>query len=842
MKDLPYSQSLKSNFTSELRWSENMQLGFLLSGSLRIRHTNHVREYLMHDIFFFLPFESWSVIQEDSDTMVFMLEIEPDFLKTTCPDIKRLYLQRHHLTADLTNTIYRKACRYYSSIVFNDLKKELCSDMKVLSAVTNLITLIFETYGITKDEIAAKDYNEERTVRILSYLEEHYTEKISVSDIASHVGLHPQYFSTFFKNRFGVKFIDYLTTFRINSSLPDLLRTDHSILEVAIDHGFSNHKTYATAFRKLYGCSPTEYRKSDSSRPSALSSQTEDIDPKTGLGVFSYFRQFIKDDNEFVPASHTATERTLEFTPRTMKKQGDIRNRLSLSAGRALAVLRSNLREQILKARLDFNLTYLRIRDIFSDSLYIYYENSAGEPIFSFQNLDEVFDFLVDNGITPFPEIGYMPERLASKKQYAGYLYRPNVSAPKSVSIWKELIRSFLTHYLERYGAENLHNWYFDFWVSPDLKMKLAYWYGSMEEFFEFYAATWQVFHEVDPELKLGTPNFSSLSGFPWYDSFFRYAASCGIKPAYVSVHLYGSEARDPSPSNESLEQVDSRRFSVSDPQSMIENLHFLREIMGNNGFSELPLVISDMNLSFLPRDLVRETCYMGPWLCYNFVQSLDLAQEISFWAISDIHEETFPENTLFYGGPGAMDYRGLKKAAYNTLTLITKLKGKILDKGDYYILTEHEGSYQLLLFNLIEFDEMYARIDNTVIDRTHRYNIYRNDGSLLVHLLLHVTAGSYLIKKREVNRNYGSAYDIWAGIGFPEDLRDDVEEYIRTSSVPRLTFTTQDVNEALILDEIVPAHGVVLLEIERFTKAENLTQTSRRSVLKPIPHTSSSS
>lgn len=122
-----------------------------------------------------------------------------------------------------------------------------------------------------------------------------------------------------------------------------------------------------------------------------------------------------------------------------------------LSVGRASACLRSEVQEQIRLIKRDYNFDYLRFRDIFSDDMYIYYEKDGDETIFSWTSLDGVFDFVLSVGLKPFPEIGYMPSHLASKKQYANWQYHPNVSQPKSMEKWTNLIRQFLLHYIDRY-------------------------------------------------------------------------------------------------------------------------------------------------------------------------------------------------------------------------------------------------------------------------------------------------------------------------------------------------------------------------------------------------------
>lgn len=813
---LPYRQLIIHDFSPEIQWSDDLNISIILEGSLSIHYKEHTRDFKVHDIYFFPPFETFSILSASAHTRILTLLIDSGYIHRLCHDVEHLTMRQEHVTCDLENRIYFRLCRDFASVIFDNMKYELCSGIRSLGSVLDMITTIFEAYGTIEGDGRNEIYRD-RSLATLIYLNEHYAEKISVADIARYLGIHPQYFSTYFNKKFNSGFSAYLNTYRIGRSLQELTHTDHSILEIAMNNGFSNHKTYASAFRKQYGCSPLEYRKrhQDSINDTAGSKMPSGSGEKS-MRVFSYFRQFLQRDGSSVSLKHLHYQQTLELGP------GDMLHPLYssnpghfLSAGRAISCLRSDVREQIIKARQDCGITHLRIRDIFSDELYIFYEDDNRQPAYSWQVLDSVFDFIISSGLKPFPEIGYMPEKLASKKQYTGWQYRANVSAPRSMAAWKALIRHFLQHYIDKYGIDELKSWYFDFWTSPDLKIKNSYWNESMESFFDFYRNTYEVFHEISPELKLGTPNFSVISGFPWYEDFFRYCYINQLYPAYVSIHVYGCELTGEAIPIESFNDVNSEAYSISNQEFIAENLQKLHQIMNLSGFRSLDVIVSDWNLSFLPKDLLRDTCYMGPYMCRTFASSLPYVRHLCFWTLSDIHDDAFPESSLFRGGPGLLDYHGLRKASYNVFTLIGRLGPQILKTGSDYIFAKRGSVYQLLIYNLSRFDSMYSTIEKAAVDETHRYNIYSNANTLSMSIMLGLPKGTYYIKKFEVNREYGSAYDMWGRMGFPAVLYRDMEDYIHEFSAPHISFTMQDADEMLILDENIPPHGVMLLEIQ---------------------------
>lgn len=814
---LPFEQQVAQNFTSELEWSPNFMIGIVLEGALSLHYRNHTRLFSLHDIYFFPPFETFSVVSAMEHTRVLLLMVDSSYISRLCADIGRLLLRQNHITQDLNNPAYTSICEQLAVIIFNNLKQELCSKMKLLTAMTHILTTIFENYGVLQEEVLRADYYRDRSIRILEYIKNHYSEKLTVTEIAAHLGLHPQYFSTLFHREFGTGFIDYLTTYRVNQSISDLLNSGDSILEIALNHGFNNHKTYATAFRRLYGCSPTEYRKSHRGIPETEPADAMDPDAvHDTIGVFSYFRQFLRKDH-LRPASagYVRQQQTLSLDTAALSgKAFVVDHERFLSVGRAFACLRSEVQEQIRQAKRDYDFAYLRFRDIFSDDLYVCCEDENHSTLYSWQSLDSVFDFILSLGVKPFPEIGYMPALLASRRQFSGMQYHPNTSAPKSLARWKELIRNFLMHYAERYGLEELRSWRFDFWTSPDLQIKDPYWSDSMDDFFQFYRVTYEAFREVDEGLRLGTPNFSVISGFPWYEAFFQFCYTNKLYPAHVSVHFYGAELKNTHDMHDSFRNLRARDYSISDQDYIGKQLAHIHQIMNRLGFRSLDVIISDWNLTFLPKDLIRDTCYMGPFICHTVIQNLKLYKGQCFWSLSDIHEDAFPESRLFTGGPGMLDYHGLKKASYNAIVLLGRLGRRVLKVGANYIFTQDGSRYQLLMYNLGKFDYMFSLIDNSAIDSSHRYSIYANSDSLYVNLAVTLPKGTYYIKKSEVNRRHGSAYDLWGDIGAPAVLHKDIEDYLRVSSVPHVTYSVQNVERTLLLEEEVPCHGVMLLEI----------------------------
>lgn len=94
----------------------------------------------------------------------------------------------------------------------------------------------------------------------LEYIAEHFSENITVARLAESVHLSESYFMNRFRKQVGLSAVEYISHFRIDIACRELIGTKKSILEIAFDCGYRNISNFNRQFRKITGCSPTEYR------------------------------------------------------------------------------------------------------------------------------------------------------------------------------------------------------------------------------------------------------------------------------------------------------------------------------------------------------------------------------------------------------------------------------------------------------------------------------------------------------------------------------------------------------------------------------------------------------
>ncbi|MBQ9098009.1 MAG: AraC family transcriptional regulator [Clostridia bacterium] len=99
----------------------------------------------------------------------------------------------------------------------------------------------------------------------IAYIAKHFTEDITLSDVAAQLGYHEKYLSSALHSLTGMHFCMFLASYRVDLAKRILLSDagqGKSISQVAMEVGFSSINTFNRSFKRLTGVTPVEYRKS----------------------------------------------------------------------------------------------------------------------------------------------------------------------------------------------------------------------------------------------------------------------------------------------------------------------------------------------------------------------------------------------------------------------------------------------------------------------------------------------------------------------------------------------------------------------------------------------------
>lgn len=159
------------------------------------------------------------------------------------------HFHTNHL-AELTSAI-QSVIRYH---------EEPTDDTDILTAqqIVNILTLICAEANESENADSALS---DKLKNILHYLDEHYTENISLDSLAEQFYISKYYLSREFKKEFGTTIIQYILAKKITNAKELLRYSNSSIEEIAGICGIDDASYFNKVFRKMEGCTASEYRK-----------------------------------------------------------------------------------------------------------------------------------------------------------------------------------------------------------------------------------------------------------------------------------------------------------------------------------------------------------------------------------------------------------------------------------------------------------------------------------------------------------------------------------------------------------------------------------------------------
>jgi xylan 1,4-beta-xylosidase len=180
-----------------------------------------------------------------------------------------------------------------------------------------------------------------------------------------------------------------------------------------------------------------------------------------------------------------------------------------------------------------------------------YSEDAREKPIYNWTILDRIFDTYLTKGIRPYVEIGFMPEALSIKPEpyQHNWTVTKNILGgwaypPKDYAKWSELVYLWTKHDVERYGHDEVENWYWETWNEPNI----FYWQGNPEEFFKLHDDAVDAVRRALPDAKVGGPD-SAGGGTEFLREFLEHCihgtnfatGKIGTPLDFIAFHAKGS-------------------------------------------------------------------------------------------------------------------------------------------------------------------------------------------------------------------------------------------------------------------------------------------------------------
>ena len=329
----------------------------------------------------------------------------------------------------------------------------------------------------------------------------------------------------------------------------------------------------------------------------------------------------------------------------------------------AKQALRRDYQDQLFTCHEELGIESLRMHGIFNTSMSTadatYNNGRTRSPAYtqddySWFNITQIYDALVDHGMHPFVELSSMPESLqASAPLFRGLLYDFNQMAPKDFAAWGKLVGAFAQHMVDRYGITEVRKWPFEVWNEPNL---FTFYDGDQQSYFNLYRYAAEAIKNVDASLQVGGPATSAgqfsfgpprTPGPQYYREFMQWAIANDVPVDFGTAHGYETD-------------------KGIGPEGTAS---FFKQNRADTP-SGLPLYITEVNVSSTNHPKL-DTSEAAASFLRTVVESVGVVDALAIWTFSDIYEELTQADNPFHGGFGLQTIHGVKKPLYRLLQIL---------------------------------------------------------------------------------------------------------------------------------------------------------------------------
>ena len=231
-------------------WHDFYEIEYILDGSGEYIINGIAHEIKPQALFFSTP-SDFHEITFHNPTTIIKVQFLPEMINS---DLYSL-LDTPVVLNDEDN-----AFRLYLAHIYTHSKNFDNYSQLFINHIINALLILITTSRNQTDGKKLYTVNE-HFHKVLSYINNHFTEEISLHELSKKVNLSPDYLSTLFKKHSGQKISDYITTIRLNHAYKLIKNTNMTINEICYSCGYNSYPHFIRTFKAKYGNSPNQMRK-----------------------------------------------------------------------------------------------------------------------------------------------------------------------------------------------------------------------------------------------------------------------------------------------------------------------------------------------------------------------------------------------------------------------------------------------------------------------------------------------------------------------------------------------------------------------------------------------------
>lgn len=637
------------------------------------------------------------------------------------------------------------------------------------------------------------DRYEERLRQINHYIYNNYDQPISMKELSEKLFLSNGYLSRFFKKNYGMSFAGYLTNVRVFHAADDLIYTDEPITRIAYNNGFTSAALFNKVFKKSYGQTPSEFRRQKAKKAEKDDRlHQEELEKRLEKMLET---DDLAGDGELQTKKEVSGEYTVQFYDDLKNCWGN-----TINFGDASNLLHSSMREHLTQLHDALGFQYVRFWGLFVEDFFIRPEQEH----YNFSQIDSVLDFILELGMKPHIELGIKPRMIHYKPGEADVRSQVTMS-DYSIQEWERLMKAFMRHLSHHYGQDILDDWRMELWFDESWRQEES----SEEKYLRFFQAAYTAVKSCNEKIQLGGYGIRMDAGFDRRLAFLKEWNRSECRPDFLSVMFYAYERRE--------DGIDRYAKRNTDDKALLHSLVKEKALIADSGMWDLPLIVSEWNLTPSVRNFINDTTFKAAYIIKNTIDMYGKVDIAAYCAGSDRQHSSFDTPDILFGGTGLLTRDAVMKPAAFAYDFLKRLYPYYIGREENYLITtDRHDNYSIVCHNQQVLNYNYYLTAENEMERDAMWKYYEGRTKLLLNIKLEgVTEGTYRVKEYRINENSGSVLKIWADLDYESELSRNDLKYFRRVCEPNMTIRTVASSDGdLVIEDELQPNEITLLHI----------------------------
>ncbi|WP_182917051.1 helix-turn-helix domain-containing protein [Bacillus sp. PK3_68] len=772
MSEPVIEESYQISLQSIGHYSPHMHLGIeillVIRGEIEV-NINQDAYHLAENDLLLINANHVHTIKGIKDNVVLLLQIPLCSIERYYPDIHECYFNCHSSNED--NGLYLlfdQIHQLLAEILIAHYQKQDGSELEINSLIYKLVTLLIRNFKTTylgnNQFIRMKD---ERIRGILTFIEKNYRKPISLEEIAKQQYLSLYYLSRYFKQEVGVSFSQYVKQVRLKSAVHELLYTDHTIIQIALNNGFPNAKAFNKAFKEMYQQKPAEYRNFHKKEHAEVEEVHQASDQYTLLKSPDFLLEiskYIPSNDKIIPSMEPVTSTIHIDIPQEPIFVREKACRL-LVIGQLEYALHEEVQAELQLIQDLLQFEYIYFTNLFSPAFTITHPllQTGGQ----FYQIHALFSRFRKLGLVPFIRVEFEKE-VASSSDYI------------------KMLAEFLQQSVHYFGSDFVGKWKFEL-VFTEWGETSGTFYQDFYQTIKKWAGAAKVGLHVPFSIETGitTPVISFLKQFSNECELICFTCNPNEQVDFTDMN------------NSTFEGVkDLLKKSCID----------LKAKLYSAGLADRSIYLTNWNTLYGNTVNLSGSFFRSALI---FKDMFDVMKEISglgFWIDTHSLEENNQEyEHIAMNGIALLYYYQLKRPAFFNVQLMAKMNSQILVEGEGFVLTKGDQGYQLAIYNTSYVNPSYS-VESFFLRSLTKEKRFVISG---------LTPGHYQIRKYILDRNNGAFYMNWINFQREHVIDQETITFLKHRTYPELQIYEENIDSVLYLQSTLTLNAFHLFEIK---------------------------